>query len=275
MSNRVLIIETAQVWRNKMEKYAIITGASSGIGKEFAIRLAKDGYALILVARREQYLELIREELIQKYKITVTIMPLDISRKEECDQLIEYAKEKNIEVFINNAGFGICGVFSNIDVEKELDMIDVNIKALHYLSKKVIELFKEKGDGYLLNVASSAGLMPAGPYMATYYATKAYVASLTGAISEELKQQGSKIYVGCLCPGPVDTEFNEVANVKFALKGISASYCANVAVNKMYKRKKVIIPTLKMKLVLLGSRLAPRTLVIRICSNQQKKKIHH
>ena len=121
-------------------------------------------------------------------------------------------------------------------------------------------------------MASSAGLIPAGPYMATYYATKAYVTSLTRAVARELKEQKSKVYIGCLCPGPVDTEFNDVANVQFALKGISPSYCANYAIDKMKKRKVVIVPSLKMKMAMFGGRLIPDDLYIKIAGHQQKKK---
>lgn len=122
-------------------------------------------------------------------------------------------------------------------------MIDVNIKAVHILTKKFLPDMIARNEGYILNVASVAGLMPAGPYMATYYATKAYVTSFTSAIAEELEKK-SNVYVGSLCPGPVDTEFNQVADVKFNLKGITSEYCVNYALDKMYKRKKIIVPTI-------------------------------
>ena len=149
---------------------------------------------------------------------------------------MEEIKELKLSVFINNAGFGDCGVFEQADLNKELNMIDVNIKAVQILMKLALKQMRKTDRGYILNVASSAGLIPAGPYMSTYYATKSYVASITQAVAEELRQAKSNIYVGCLCPGPVETEFNSVANVEFALKGISAGYCANYAIDKMFAR---------------------------------------
>jgi short-subunit dehydrogenase len=127
--------------------------------------------------------------------------------------------------------------------------------------------------GYLLNVASSAGLLPAGPYMATYYATKAYVASLTRAVAQELKEIGSNVYVGALCPGPVDTEFNEVANVEFALSGISAKQCVSYAIRQMKRRKTVIVPSLSIRAATTLGRLIPQELCIRITGLQQKRKL--
>ena len=132
---------------------------------------------------------------------------------------------------------------------------------------------QKENHGYILNVASSAGLLPAGPYMATYYATKAYVSSLTQAIARELKEMDSRVYVGALCPGPVDTEFNEVANVEFSLKGITAEYCVAYALRQMAKRQTVIVPTLLMKASTTMGRMAPRSLAVTITAGQQKKKL--
>ena len=256
---------------SKKDTYAVITGASSGIGLEFAKRLSIEGYNLILVARRREKLEKLSKKL-QEYGNRVEIFVADISREEECYNLISEIEDKRIAVFINNAGFGDCGIFTETDLAKDLQMIDVNVRALHLLTKLVLKKFKKQNFGYLLNVASSAGFIPAGPYMATYYATKAYVTSLTRAVARELKEQKSKVYIGCLCPGPVDTEFNDVANVQFALKGISPSYCANYAIDKMKKRKVVIVPSLKMKMAMFGGRVIPDDLYIKIAGHQQKKK---
>ena len=158
------------------------------------------------------------------------------------------------------------------DLEKETNMIDVNIKAMHILCKLVLQKMKKQEGGYLLNVASSAGLIPAGPYMATYYATKAYVVSLTRAIAQELQDEGSNIYIGALCPGPVNTEFNSVANVEFALCGISPSYCVKYAIRQMKKRKVLIVPTLTIKAATFFGRFIPQSLYIKIAGHQQKKK---
>ena len=153
-------------------------------------------------------------------------------------------------------------------------MVQLNVKALHILMKLMLRQMQEAGGGYILNVASSAGLMPAGPYMATYYATKSYVTSLTQAVAQELREEGSRVYVGCLCPGPVDTEFNSVANVEFALKGISAGYCAAYALEQMAKRQVVIIPTRLMQAAMLGGRFLPQSLYVKIAARQQKKKLY-
>lgn len=250
--------------------YAVITGASAGIGMWFARRLAKEGYKLVLVARREDRLKQLAEEL----KTECKIIPCDLSQITECKRLLEELNGIDYSVFINNAGFGDCGLFVNTSTEKDMDMIDVNVKALHYLMKEVLKKFKTLDKGYLLNVASSAGLMPAGPYMATYYATKAYVVSLTQAVARELREEKSKVYIGALCPGPVDTEFNSVANVEFSLPGISAEYCANYAITKMFKRKTIIIPTWYMKLAMCSGRFLPRAVYITIAARQQKKKLY-
>lgn len=251
-----------------MKKYAVITGASSGIGKEFAIQLSHD-YHLILVARRKERLEAIAKQL----KTPCEIIIADLSKEEECYQLFDKIKTYPIDLFINNAGFGDCDSFFHSDLDKETQMIHVNITALHILTKLVLNHMQKRNSGYLLNVASSAGLTPGGPYMATYYATKSYVTSLTRAIAQELKEQHSDIYIGCLCPGPVDTEFNDIAQVEFALKGISASSCVQYCLKKMFQRQIVIIPTLKMKIALTLGKWIPSSLYIKIISHQQKKKI--
>ncbi len=254
--------------------YAVITGASSGIGTQFAKRLAKEGYDLILVARRKEKLQKLADSINNKFKdIKCEVFTADLLQLDECQRLSDHLEEKDVRVFINNAGFGDCGSFFDTDIAKEIGMIDVNIRAVHFLTKKMVQQMRKKDRGYILNVASSAGLIPAGPYMATYYATKAYVASLSRAVAEELHQKGSHIYVGCLCPGPVDTEFNDVANVNFALKGISAEYCANYAIDMMKKKKVVIVPTLRMKLATTCCRFIPQNLYIKMVSHQQKKKI--
>lgn len=252
--------------------YAVITGASSGIGACFARRLAKEGYALVLVARRRERLMQLAEEL-EKNGTKVVIEIADLSRKNECLRLMSALGSKQIGVFINNAGFGDCGRFSETSLDKDLDMIDVNVRAVHILTKLVLRKMKAQGCGYLLNVASSAGLIPAGPYMATYYATKAYVASMTRAVARELKEEGSRVYIGALCPGPVETEFNSVANVEFALSGITPEYCANYAIDQMKRRKVVIVPTFTLKVATTLGRFIPQSVYIAIAGHQQKKKL--
>ena len=255
-----------------MEKYAVITGASSGIGAEFARRLAARGYALVLVARRKERLEELYRRLGKKTRCEICVA--DLTQRAECEKLCEWLRDKDVEVFINNAGFGDCGKFVKTDLDKDLDMIRLNVAALHLLTKRMIRRFEERGSGYLLNVASAAGLLPAGPYMATYYATKAYVTSLTRAVAQELKEAGSRVYIGCLCPGPVDTEFNMVANVEFALKGIRPGFCAGYALDMMFQKiKTVIVPTLLMKFAAVGARFLPVKAAVAAAGIQQKRKV--
>ena len=256
--------------------YAVITGASSGIGAAFAELLAKEGYSLILVARRAEKLKEVKayiESYMHPDAICIT-HPMDVTDPGECDRLMELLCDQKIAIFINNAGFGDCCYFPEGDISKEMSMIDVNIKAVHYLTKLVLARFRAQKKGYLLNVASVAGLMPAGPYMATYYASKAYVVSLTMAIANELKDHKSRIYVGCLCPGPVDTEFNHTANVEFALPGISPLTCASYAVAQMKKRRTLIIPGPEIKLCALAGHIFPRALSTKIVGTQQLRKIY-
>jgi short-subunit dehydrogenase len=177
-------------------------------------------------------------------------------------------------VFINNAGFGDAGYFEETMLSKEINMIYLNVRALHIMMKRALLMFEEKKEGYILNIGSSAGLFPAGPFMATYYATKSYVVSLSLAVAEELKQKKSNIYVGVLCPGPVDTEFNNVAEVEFSLNGITPQYCAKYAVKQMFKRKVCIIPTFTMKSAVFFSKFLSRRTLIKATGHQQKKKIY-
>lgn len=249
-------------------KYAVITGASSGIGAEFAKDLSARGYGLILVARREERLRALATELGSPAEIFTA----DLSQQNECDRLGEFLQNFDVEVFINNAGFGDCGPFAETELNKELQMINVNVVALHLLSKLAVKILAKNG-GNLLNVGSSAGLMPAGPYMATYYATKAYVVSLTQAIAIELQEAHSNVSASVLCPGPVNTEFNDVANVKFSLPGISAKFCARYALKQMFKKQTAIVPGFMMKAAGIVSKLLPRAMVAKIAGKQQKKKL--
>lgn len=261
--------------RNRKRKngWAVVTGASSGIGAEFARALAKEGYPLVLVARRKLQLEKLVRELEGHYHTECRIIIADLGKETECRRLTAEIAEKTVAVFINNAGFGDCGSFLDTDLDKELSMIDVNVRAVHLLTKLILTKMQRQGGGYLLNVASAAGLMPAGPFMATYYATKAYVASMTRAVAEELREKESPVYIGCLCPGPVDTEFNQTANVQFALRGITAKRCVRYALRKMKCRRIVIVPTLTLKLAMTFGRFLPQPIYIQIAAHQQKKKI--
>lgn len=252
-----------------MPQFAVITGASSGIGAEFARQLAARGYALLLVARRADRMQALADTL----PVRCEIFPADLTRREECDRLVQALQDRKVDLFINNAGFGECGAFLQTDLDRELQMMDLNVGAVHILTKKMVEKMEHQGSGALLNVGSSAGLLPAGPWMATYYATKSYVVSLTSGVAAELKAAGSPVYLGCLCPGPVDTEFNAVAHVRFALPGLSARRCVTAALAGIRRRKTIIVPGRGMAAAMALSRLVPRRMLIPIVAHQQRRKL--
>lgn len=245
---------------------ALITGASSGIGKDIAIELSKRKYELIIVARDTKKLEEVKQEL----NTNVKIICMDLSNIDNCKKL--YEENKDIDILINNAGFGDCGDFSKTSLEKEILMINTNIMAYHILTKLYLQKMKNENKGRIVNVASIAGFMP-GPLMATYYSTKSYIVRLSEAIREELKKDKSKVQISILCPGPVNTNFNKVADVQFAIKGQSSEYVARYAVNKFLKGKFYIVPGLKIKLVKIGAKIAPSNFVAKISYRMQKRKI--
>ncbi len=246
---------------------ALITGASSGIGRDMARYLATKNIDLILVARRKNNLEDLQKELKVKTKIIV----LDLSNQDNVYKLYDKCKNENIDILINNAGFGLFGEFFETDLDTELKMIDVNIKAPHILTKLFLQDFLKKDQGYILNVCSSAGFM-AGPRLNTYYATKNYLTKLTMAINEELRQRKSKVKVCALCPGPTNTEFNKVAHGTFNIKEASSEYVAAYGINKMFQGKMIILPTLRMKLGIFGLRFIPYRLQLIISYYIQKRK---
>ncbi len=245
----------------------LITGASSGMGADMARILSSKGYDLILVARRKEKLEKIKKEL----NTNIEIITMDLSSTFNCMSLYQKVKKQDIDIVINNAGFGLFGTFNTTNLDKELDMIDLNIKAVHTLTKLFLEDFIKKDKGYILNVASSASFTP-GPLMGTYYSTKSYVLHLTQAIYEELRRMNSKVYIGALCPGPVDTEFNKVARVSFNVKSLNSYDVSNYAIKKMFKRKLIIIPSLLMKITYILIKIAPTKLKLKVTYNIQKAK---
>ena len=248
-------------------KKALVTGASSGIGKDIAIYLSKLGYDLILVARREEKLLEIKDML----KTNVKTICLDLTVEENCYKLYELTKKYNVDILINNAGFGDFGKFYETDIDKELNMINLNIKALHILTKLYIKDMVNKNNGYILNVGSMASFAP-GPLMSTYYATKSYVLRLTEGISKELKYSNSNVKISVLCPGPVDTEFNRVANVNFSIKPLSSEFVAKYAVDKLLDGKCIIIPGVMMKLGHFFSRFLSDNALAYIMYRNQKNK---
>ena len=248
----------------------LITGASSGIGRDIARYLSHKGYDLILVARNKEKLL----DLCKELKTQTDIIIADLSNKDECEKVYnEVVKRyKEIDILINNAGFGLCGEFVETDLETELSMIDTNIKAVHILTKLFLRDFVKKDKGKILNVASIAGFMP-GPLMATYYSTKAYIVRFSQAISEELRRKKSNVSIHLFCPGPVNTNFNNVANVKFAIKGFLSEYAAKYAVDRMLEGKKIIIPGIKIKITRILAKIIPDKIMAFFCYKMQKRKI--
>lgn len=244
---------------------AMITGASSGLGKDFAIKLSNMGYDLVLVSRNETGLK----NVAKLCKTKTYVVKMDLSEAENCKKL--FLKYKNIDLLINNAGFGTFGEFINTDLDNEMNMLDLNIKAVHILTKLYLKEMIKKDSGRILNVASSAAFLP-GPLMSTYYSTKAYVFRLTTAIYEEIRRSKSNVKVSVLCPGPVNTNFNNVANVNFSVKGLSSNYVTNYTIKKMFKNKLVIIPGFKNKLGVIGCKFLPLKWLLKIDYNIQKGK---
>ncbi len=246
---------------------ALVTGASSGIGRDIARALVCRGWDVILVARRVDRLMELKKELGKH----ASCVRCDVSRVDECIKLHEVLQKEDIEMLVNCAGFGLCGFFTETSLDKELEMIDTNIKAVHVLTKLFLQDFMLKNKGYILNVASIAGFF-SGPLMATYYATKNYVVSMTGAIYEELKRRGSSVQISAFCPGPVDTEFNKIAHVKFSSAPIDSKTAATLALDGLMAGKLYIIPTVKMKCLKFVKRLLPDKTITHFCYSFQKKK---
>ncbi len=247
---------------------ALITGASSGIGRDMAEVLSLKGYDLILVARQKDKLL----ELKNKLKTKVQVIDLDLSNPESCYILYEKTKNESIDILINNAGYAIFGEFSSTSLETEMNMIDLNIKAVHILTKLFLKDFKEKDQGYILNVASSAGVLSGGPLLSSYYASKSYVVRLSEAIYEELRREKSRVSISILCPGPVDTNFNSRAGVNFAVKGLISSDVARYAIDQMFKRKLLIFPGMRVKLGIFVKRFVSEKTILKFVYNFQNSK---
>jgi len=222
---------------------ALITGASSGLGWDMAHELSLLGYDIIAVARREERLKQLKEEL----KTEVTVVTCDVSDVEQCKKLASFAPE--VDILINNAGFGVFGDFLETDLDKELSMLDTNTRAMHILTKLFLKEFIKRDSGKILNVASIAAFFP-GPRFSAYYATKSYVLRLSQSIAEELRRKKSNVTISVLCPGPVKTEFEQVASVSFGEKNepmrdvvvLNSKSVARYAIKKFLAGKIVIIP---------------------------------
>lgn len=244
---------------------ALITGASSGIGLEMAKYLSSLGHEVILVANDERKLNSVKDVMTTNAKVYC----YDLSVMDNCFLLYDKVKDEKIDIVINNAGYGIFGDYEMDNIDREMNMIDLNVKCLHILTKLFVNNENTK---YIMNVASSAGLMRGGPLMSGYYATKSYVCSYSFALYEELRRRGVDKHISVLCPGPVNTNFNKVANVKFNIKSLEAPEVAKYAIDKMFKNKLLIIPGTTVRLGVFLSRFLPLKTLLKITYNIQDKK---
>lgn len=231
-----------------MKNAALVTGASSGIGKELARIHAGKGGDLVLVARRIELLTALKEELIEKFGVKVEVLSQDLSNQNAAKTIFQFTEDKKIRIdyLFNNAGFGGQGLFIDRPIEKDLEMIRLNVSTLVELTHLYLQGMQKNNFGKILNTASTAGFLP-GPLQATYFATKAFVISFTRGLAQELKT--TRITVTALCPGPVKTEFAKVAgmeNAKLFENGVSAKVTALKGYNAMMKGKVVCISQLSL-----------------------------
>lgn len=248
---------------------ALVTGASSGIGRELADLLAADGHDVVLVARSEDELRAVGSRLQSEYGVHVTVVVKDLSNPEAPAEIQEALDERGIDVdvLVNNAGFGTHGPFVDADRERELDEVQVNVTAVTDLTHRFLSGMVERGHGRVLNVASTAAFQ-AGPQMAVYYATKAYVLHFTEAIADEL--EGTGVTATALCPGPTDTGFQSTADIAdtplFESGVASARSVAEAGYRGMQAGETVVVPGLRNKLGTLAVRLVPRSLARRVAA---------
>jgi short-subunit dehydrogenase len=245
-----------------LRKVALITGASAGLGVEFARQLSAQGHRLVLAARRKDRLDTLAKELGNARAVAI-----DLSKKDAAAKLIAdiEANSETVDLLVNNAGFGLIGRFAELDGMRERQMIDLNVGALTDLCRAVAPGMIDRKSGAILNVASTAAFQP-GPKMAVYFATKAFVLSLSEALHEELKPHGIK--VSCLCPGPTRTEFGEVAgfsgNGLFDRVAMSAPAVVTTGLSGLSRNRAVVVPGLINKTVAISGRFAPRAWVRKI-----------
>lgn len=246
---------------------ALITGATSGIGRDMAVILAKQGIDLIIASRDTKKMQ----QIARRLPVNVKTVTVDLSKAEDCYYLYNEAKNENIDILINNAGFGAFGPTWEVPLETELNMLDLNVRAVHILTKLFLQDFRERDHGYILNVASSAGFL-AGPLMSTYYATKSYVLRLTEAIHEELRQSGSNVKITALCPGHVETNFDKRANVRHSIGGVSSYKVAKAGIDGMFRGDVVVLPGVLMKLTYIGEKFLTEPLMLKAAYKAQSKK---
>ncbi len=248
-------------------KTALITGATSGIGKEMAIYLHNHGWELILTGRNAEVLR----RMARRFGGHTRCIALDLSERGAAEKLIAFCEDTQIDFLINNAGFGVFGDFIDTPLEDELELIEVNIRTLHILTKHFLRQMVKRDSGNILNVGSIAGFCT-GPLLSSYYASKNYVVRLTTAIREELRRRGSNVRIGVLCPGPVDTNFNNRAGVSFSVPSASPAQVAVYGIEHALAGECIILPGLGLKLGWLVMQATPENIAARFVYNFQQKK---
>lgn len=247
---------------------ALITGATSGIGKSIAYELARRGYSLILTGRNVKALKTFQKAL----PVPVEWIALDLAEDDAPFQLYRFCEGRHVDLAVNNAGFGVFGPFDETSLEAELDLLQVNVRAVHILTKLFLREFEARGTGRILNVASSAGFLT-GPLMSSYYASKNYVVRLSLAIAEELRRKKSLVTMSVLCPGPVQTDFNNRAGVRFRAPSMTAQAVAKEAVRGAITGQTLIIPGFWMPIGLACARYVPELFLSRIAYHIQAAKL--
>ncbi len=259
-----------------MKTYTLITGASKGLGKSFAYEFASHGHNLILVARSIDLLDNLKQDLVSKYNIDVVTIVEDLCLQNAALSLYNKVKELNlvVDVLINNAGIGDIGYFIDSSIEKNQNIINLNIQTLTTLTYYFLQDMKTLDSAYILNVASIGAFTP-GPIISVYYASKSYVLSFTEALSEELKD--TSIHVMALCPGTIKTSFFDSASnnkeIKHQTKAADPNKVARCAYNKMYKKRTVYIYGITNKLIAFSKRILSMKCLRRITYKIQKKRI--
>lgn len=248
-------------------KTALITGASSGIGRDIARNLHQSGYRLILVARKTEPMEILKNE----FGDDTVIISCDLSSPENCIDLYNRTKEFDVSLVINNAGFGTFGFFDETDFETEKKLILTNDLAPHLLMKLFLKDFIAKDQGTIVNICSSAAFYP-GPLMASYYASKSYLYRLSLAVQEELRRKKSKVHLLIVCPGPVKTNFQNIARVHFTIGAVSSEFIARKTCRAIDKNQKILIPTMTMKCGKFFSRFIGDRTMAKLAYHFQKKK---
>ncbi len=252
---------------NQSVNTAIVTGASAGIGEEFARQLKKQGYNVVIVARRKDRLERLASEIGG-----AEIIEADLSKPEGVAAVIKRIDDYDVTMLVNNAGFGINGVFGEVPVERELEELDLNIRALTHLTHAALQQMKTRKNGTIINVASTGAFQPV-PYMSTYAATKAYVLSFSEGVHEEAKKYG--VTVTCLCPGGTRTEFQQVAGVNEASlpRGsfMMPGPVVKAALDGARKGRGIVVPGMINKTTANLNRVLPRSSVRKIAGRMFKK----